>query len=169
MGFWSWLKGKTLGGKSVEVSTETLQKYVDQEKMAKLVMEEFTIHAAINLIANSISKCEFKTYSGGKENSGEEYYAWNFEPNLNQNASQFLQELVAKLLYNNECLVIESKGQLMIAEGFVKEEYALKETVFSHVYRKGLTFDRTFRMSEVLYFRLSNKNIRSLLSNMMNC
>jgi len=79
MGFWSWLKGKTLGGKSVEVSTETLQKYVDQEKMAKLVMEEFTIHAAINLIANCISKCEFKTYSGGKENSGEEYYAWNFE------------------------------------------------------------------------------------------
>lgn len=166
MGFWSWLKGKTLGGKSVEVSTETLQKYMDQEKMAKLVMEEFTIHAAINLIANCISKCEFKTYSGGKENSGEEYYAWNFEPNLNQNASQFLQELVAKLLYNNECLVIESKGQLMIAEGFVKEEYALKETVFSHVYRKGLTFDRTFRMSEVLYFRLSNKNIRSLLSNL---
>ena len=51
MGFWSWLKGKTLGGKSVEVSMETLQKYVDQEKMAKLVMEEFTIHAAINLIA----------------------------------------------------------------------------------------------------------------------
>ena len=59
MGFWSWLKGKTLGGKSVEVSMETLQKYVDQEKMAKLVMEEFTIHAAINLIANCISKCEF--------------------------------------------------------------------------------------------------------------
>ena len=46
------------------------------------------------------------------------------------------------------------------------KEYALKETVFSHVYRKGLTFDRTFRMSEVLYFRLSNKNIRSLLSNL---
>lgn len=30
MGFWSWLKGKTLGGKSVEVSMETLQKYVDR-------------------------------------------------------------------------------------------------------------------------------------------
>ena len=59
-------------------------------------------------------------------------------------------------------------GQLIIAESFTKEEYALKETVFSNVYRKGLTFDRTFRMSEVLYFRLNNKNIRQLLTNLCN-
>lgn len=166
MGFWNWMQGKLLGGKSVEITADTIQKYVDQEKMAKLVMEEFTIHAAINLIAGCISKSEFKTYERGVEKRGEEYYAWNFEPNKNQNASQFRHELVAKLLYNNECLVVESGGQLIVAESFSKEEFALKETVFSNVYRKGLTFDRTFRMSEVLYFRLNNKNIRRLLSDL---
>ncbi len=166
MGFWNYLKGKLLGGKSVEVSADTIEKLIDQEKMSRLVMEEFTIHAAINLIANCISKCEFRTFAGGKEKEGEEHYAWNYEPNANQNSSQFLQELVSKLLYNNECLVVESGGQLIIAESFAKEEFALKETIFSGVLRKGFTYSRTFRMSEVLYFRLNNKNIRRLLTDL---
>lgn len=168
MGFFKWLQGRLLGGKSIEVTADTIEKYVDQEKMAKLVMEEFTIHAAINLIANCVSKCEFKTFEKGKEKRGEEYYAWNFEPNKNQNSSQFLQEMVTKLLYSNECLVVEAGGQLINAESFGKEEFALKETVFSSVYRKGFTFNRTFQMSEVLYFQLNNKNIRKLLSDLCN-
>lgn len=168
MGFWNWLQGKVLGGKSIEVTAETIGKYVDQEKMSRLVMEEFTIHAAINLIANCISKCEFKTFQGRRETQGEEYYAWNYEPNVNQNSSQFLQELVTRLLYNNECLVVESGGQLIIAESFGKEEFALKETIFSGVSRKGFTYNRTFNMSEVLYYKLNNKNIRRLLSNLCN-
>ena len=168
MGLWKWLEGKMLGGKSVEVTAETIEKYIEQERLSNLVAEELTIHAAINLIANSISKCEFKTLKNGKEYQGEEYYVWNYEPNKNQNSSQFLQELTATLLYRNECLVVENNEQLIIAESFTKEEYALKETVFSNVYRKGLTFNRDFRMSEVLYFRLNNKNIRQLLTNLCN-
>ena len=163
MGFWKWLEGKLLGNKSVEISADTIKKYVDEENLQKLAMEEFTVHAAINLIANCISKCEFKTFMQGEEERGEEYYVWNYEPNKNQNASQFLQELVTKLLYNNECLVVESRGQLIIAESFGKEEFALNETIFSNVSRKGFMFSRTFKMSEVLYFRLNNKNIRRLL------
>ena len=168
MGLWSWLQGRLLGGKSVEVTAKTIEQFLDQEKMSNLVMEEFTIHAAINLIANCISKCEFKTFAGSQETQGEEHYAWNYEPNVNQNSSQFLQELVTRLLYNNECLVVESQGQLIIAESFGKEEFALKETVFSGVSRKGFTYSRTFLMSEVLYFRLNNQNIRRLLSNLCN-
>lgn len=166
MGFWNWLRGKMLGGKTVEISGKTIEEYIDQERMSSLAMEEFTIHAAINLIANCVSKCEFKTFQDGKEKEGEEYYAWNYEPNRNQNSSQFLQELVERLLYYNECLVVEADGQLVIAESFTKEEYCLKEALFKNVYRGGLTFKRTFPMSEVLYFRLNNKNIRQLLSNL---
>ena len=122
MSFWKWLRGKTLGGKSVEISADTIRKYVDQEKLSNLVAEELTVHAAINLVANSISKCEFRTLKNGKEYNGEEYYVWNYEPNKNQNSSQFLQELVATLLYRNECLVVEAAGQLIIAESFTKDE-----------------------------------------------
>ena len=120
MGFWKWLQGKLIGNSSIKVSADTIEKYVDEEGLSKLAMEEFTIHAAINLIANCISKCEFKTFAKGEEKEGEEHYVWNYEPNKNQNAGQFLQELVTKLLYNNECLVVESRGQLIIAESFGK-------------------------------------------------
>ena len=165
-GFFKYLKNLMNGRKSIEVAAETVAKYIDEEQITRLVMEEFTIHAAINMIANCISKCEFKTFEGGKEVNKEEYYAWNLEPNRNQNSSQFIQEIVSRLLYSNECLVIEPKGQLMIAESFSKEEFALKETIFSGVSRKGFTFDRSFRMSEVMSFQLNNKNIRKLLSDL---
>ncbi|MHA9740261.1 phage portal protein [Robinsoniella peoriensis] len=166
MGFWNWIQGKMLGGKSFEVTADSIASYIDREKMSRLVMEEFTIHAAINLIANCISKCEFKTFQSGKEFIGEESYKWNYEPNINQNSSQFIQELVTKLLYNNECLVVESNGQLIIAESYGSQEFALKETVFSGVSRKGFTYNRTFNMSDVLYFKLNNKNIRQMLKNL---
>lgn len=168
MGFWNWIQGKMLGGKSIEVTADTIANYIDQERMSRLVMEEFTIHAAINLIANCISKCEFKTFQLGKEFQGEESYKWNYEPNINQNSSQFIQELVTKLLYNNECLVVESNGQLIIAESYGSQEFALKETIFSGVSRKGFTYNRTFNMSDVLYFKLNNKNIRQMLKNLCN-
>lgn len=166
MGFWNWIQGKMLGGKSFEVTADSIASYIDREKMSRLVMEEFTIHAAINLIANCISKCEFKTFQSGKEFLGEESYKWNYEPNINQNSSQFIQELVTKLLYNNECLVVESNGQLIIAETYGSQEFALKETIFSGVSRKGFTYNRSFNMSDVLYFKLNNKNIRQLLKNL---
>lgn len=168
MGFWNWLSGKMMGGQTVEIDAKTVEEYVNQGEFSRLVTEEFLIHAAINLIANCISKCEFKTFQAGNEFCGDEYYMWNYEPNANQNSSQFIQELVSRLLYNNECLVVEVRGQLLIAESFCKEEYALNETIFTGVSRNGFTFGRPFRMSEVLYFRLNNKNIRCLLTNLCN-
>lgn len=170
MGLAEWRKDRAIkqkmtiteGGK--EIPAKDVEKYFDGEELAKLAAEELNVHAAINLIANSISKCEFQTFQRGEEYRGEEFYMWNFEPNRNQNASQFWQELVERLLYKNECLVVEVSGQLIIAESYTKEEFALNETIFRNVYRKGLTLQKDYRMSEVLFFRLNNKNIRKLLA-----
>ena len=142
------------------------------EKIASLstqiAIEEFAINIAINLIAGSISKCEFQTYLGGKKTKGDEYYLWNIEPNKNQNSTEFIQEIISKLLYENECLVIEHNGQLIIADSFNQKEYAVVENVFEDISRKDFIFPRTYRMSEVLYFKYNNKNIKRLFSNLMN-
>lgn len=142
------------------------------EKIASLstqiAIEEFAINIAINLIAGSISKCEFQTYLGGKKTKGDEYYLWNIEPNKNQNSTEFIQEVISKLLYENECLVIEHNGQLIIADSFYQKEYAVVENVFENITRKDFTIPRTYRMSEVLYFKYNNKNVKSLFSNLMS-
>lgn len=134
----------------------------------QIAVQEFAIETAINLISGCISKCEFQTFMNNKEIKEDEYYLWNYEPNKNQNSTEFIQELVSKLLRNNECLIVESNGQLIIADSFNQNEYALVENIFEDVTRKDFTFKRKFRMSEVLYFKLNNKDIRILLSSLMD-
>lgn len=163
MKFLDWIKDFF----GVEQSTIYLNSQALTTLETQLAIEEFAIVSAINLIASAVSKCEFKTYSKGKEIKGNEYYLWNIEPNKNQNSSQFIQEFISKLLYYGECLVIEIGGQLIIADDFTQNEYAVLENSFTNVSRGTMSFDRPFRMSEVLYFRLNNKDVRALLSKLI--
>lgn len=133
----------------------------------QLAVEDFAIQMAINLIAGTIAKCEFRTMLKGKQVKGDDYYTFNVEPNKNQNSNQFWHEVVAKMLYYNECLVVEMNGQLIIADSFTHDEYALFPDKFSNVTRKDFTFLRSFSADEVLYFTYANKDIRALLSGVM--
>lgn len=66
--------------------------------------------------------------------------------------------MVSQLYSRNEALVIEQNGQLLVADSFDRKPYALYDDVFSQVQVGDFTFNRTFMQSEVLYFRLSEKN-----------
>ena len=134
----------------------------------KLSIEGFSVQMAINLLAGLVAKCEFKTYVNGTEKKDDEYYLWNVEPNVNQNSSQFIQELISKLLYHNEVLVVEANGQLLIADSFSQTAFALFPNTFSGVTVGDFTFDKTFSMKDVLYYKLNNRNIRALLSELMD-
>lgn len=138
------------------------------EQYSKLAIEQFAINIAVNFISGCISKCEFKTFIKNKEIKQDEYYMWNIEPNKNQNSTEFIQEIISKLLKSNECLVIEVNGQLIIADSFNQEEFAIKENYFDQITRKEFTFDKRFYMSDVLYFKLNNEDIKLLLSNLMS-
>lgn len=163
MRFLDWIKDFF----GVDQSTIYLNEQAIATQEVQLAIEAFAISSAVNLIASAISKCEFKTYSNGQELKGEEYYLWNIEPNKNQNSSQFIQEFISKLLYNNECLVIEVNGQLIVADSFYQNEYATLENSFVNVAKGTMNFNKTFRMSEVLYFKLGNDDIRALLSKLL--
>ena len=126
--------------------------------------EEFYLQLAIQLIAGTLSKCEFRTFWDGKPVKREEYYLWNYEPNRNQNSSEFLQEFLSKLLYQNEALILDVGGELLIADGFCREEHPAGEDIFRGVYRGDVKFWREFPASEVLYFRYANRDVRALLS-----
>jgi len=129
-----------------------------------IYVREMAFWSAVNLLANAVSKCEFKTFLNRKEVKGKEYYLWNFEPNKNQNSSAFIHKLIAKLYRNNECLVIEQNGQLIVADSFVREPYVLYDDIFTQVRVDNFTFDRTFTQSEVLYWKLNDENIRKLIN-----
>jgi len=162
MTFINWMKSFLGVGETTINMTATA---ISTEQ--QLNIEIFAIHSAISLIANSISKCEFKTYWKGTEFKGEDWYLWNIEPNKNQNSSQYMQELISKLSFNNEALVLDIGGQLLVMDSFYQEEFATKENTFSSITKGTMSFDKVYNMSEVMYFKLGNTDIRALLSNLM--
>lgn len=162
MGLLSWLVNRISGDpEPTQVEIEELFSL-----QAELVIRNLAFQTAISLIANSISKCEFKTYFQYEEVKKQEYYLWNIEPNRNQNSSEFIRKWISKLYEDNECLIIENNGQLLIADTFNKKEYALFDCQFSGVTVGDFTFNKTFMMNEVLYFKLNNEDIRKLINAM---
>lgn len=136
------------------------------DNLTGLCIDTFAINVAVNIISGLIAKCEFVTYQNFKPLRGEEAYLWNVQPNINQNSTQFIQEFIQRLLTKNECLIFSFNNQLIIAESFRQQEYALSENYFDSVYRKGFSFNKKFKMSEVLYFRLNNQDIAKLFRNL---
>lgn len=169
MSIWTWLKDK-FGGGSIPFYGDSLDGYLDEYALTvgDIYIREMAFWSATNLMANAISKCEFKTYLKGDEVKKQEYYLWNVEPNKNQNSSAFLHKLIAQLYRHNECLIVEQNGQLIVADSYLKKEYALYEDTFTQVTIKDFTFNKTFKQSEVLFFKLNEVNMRNVVNGLYN-
>ena len=159
---WLWTK---LGGASVPLKIEmdgNMTEYVTL--LGDIQIREMAFWSAVNFISNAVSKCEFKTFLGNKEVKGAEYYLWNVEPNRNQNASGFIAKWLAQLYMNNEALIIDQNGQLLVADSFIRKPFALYEDIFTQVQVGDFTFDRAFVQSEVMYFPLGECDMRAVVS-----
>lgn len=163
MGLLTWIRYKLLNGQPIKTFITTDGFF---NLCAEVYIRDLAFQSAVNLISNSISKCEFKTFLANKEEKRLEYYLWNVEPNQNQNSSEFIHKWISKLYENNECLIIENDNQLFVADSFSKKENALIDNQFSQVNVGDFTFNRTFLMSDVLYFKLNNQDIRKLINGM---
>lgn len=126
-------------------------------------IRELAFESCVNLVGNIVSKCEIKTYSGGEEVKGPEYYLWNYAPNQNQNSTSFWHKLIYQLYHNREALVIENDGKLYVADSYNRKKYALYDDVFSQVAIDDFTFNQTFMASNVLFFELTNQDMKQIV------
>lgn len=163
LNFKKWLVEKLSGGAEkrslIEIDWPEFFGLMDQ-----VYLRELAFWTCVNKIANALSKCEFRTYYHNEPVKKAEYYLWNVEPNKNQNASAFLTKLIGKLYLNNEALVIESSGQLYVADDYQKQIYALYDYQFTGVTVDNFTFGKTFYQSEVLFFQLNSVDMRHLIN-----
>src|SRR5699024_1640883 len=58
------------------------------------------------------------------------------------------------------------KKDLIIADDFHREEYALYDDIFEHVIIGEFEFERSFKMSEVIYLEYNNIGITNMLYGM---
>ncbi|WP_252466454.1 phage portal protein [Desulfosporosinus nitroreducens] len=159
MGILTWIKSRMSNGEITVTPTDGADFF---SLLGETYIRELAFWSAVNMIANSISKCEFKTFLNGKEVKDREYYLFNIEPNKNQNSSAFIHQWISQLYRKNECLIIEENGQLLVADSYIRKPYALLDDVFTGVTVGDFTFNRSYTQADVLYFKLSEQDMRKV-------
>lgn len=137
---------------------------VASDMMEQLVFKELALQIAISYIANSLSKCEIKTFENGDETKGLLYYLLNVSPNPNQNASQFINQVVENYFYNGHALVVMHNDKLYCADSFdIDDSNPLKDFIFYNVSFNMQQLKKRYKSSEVFYFKLDNKDVKRLI------
>ncbi|TBW82500.1 phage portal protein, partial [Staphylococcus hominis] len=104
-----------------------------------------------------------------KDNTNTTYYKLNVRPNTDESAATFWQKVVRKLIYDNEVLIVVTDTKdLIVADDFTREEYALYDDVFKNIIVGDFEFERNFLMSEVIYLEYNNESITNMLSGLFS-
>lgn len=132
---------------------------------SRAYLKKMAIDSCINFVGRTVSQSEFRYKEEGKMVKSDWYYKLNVRPNTDSSASTFWQKFIYKLIYDNEVLVVLSDtNDLLIADGFVRTELALYEDTFSEVAVKDYTFERSFKMNEVIYVEYNNDKLESFIT-----
>lgn len=130
---------------------------------AEIFYKEFAIQTCISIITNALILAEFETFEKGKKLKKNNYYLFNIEPNMNQNATEFWMQVISKLVYDNECLIIQHDSQLFVADSFEHDEYVFYEDTYKNVVVRGYSLSDTFNESDVIYLKLNDGNIKKVI------
>ncbi|MCC5465550.1 phage portal protein [Pelosinus sp. Bkl1] len=133
------------------------------ELASEVFYKELAVQSCVNLIANTVSRGEFLTFEKGKDVRKNNYYLFNVEPNQNKSASKFWRDVIHKLVYENECLVIQQGGMFYVADSFGITEFAFKENVYNNIVVGDLGLTGSRVESEVFHFELHNEKINNVV------
>ena len=139
-----------------------------RETSHKAYIKQWALDTCINHIARTISQTKFEIIDGeNKDSSSTTHYKLNVRPNTDESAATFWQKVIRKLIYDNEVLIVVTDNKdLIIADDFHREEYALYDDIFEHVIIGEFEFERSFKMSEVIYLEYNNIGITNMLYGM---
>ena len=138
-----------------------------QDQSLRVHMKKLAIEICITFLGRTISQSEFRVRNGTEFEKNELYYRLNIRPNKNQTASTFWQNVIRKLVYDNECLIIQAiDGDLFIADDFEQHRYAVYEDYFSNMMIRDFKFERTYKQSEVIHLKYSNEKMSTMIDSL---
>lgn len=164
LNFFKWLMGS---GKtsSVEITCKELF-----EAAQEYQIRELSFWVCANMVANALSRCEFRTFRENKEIKEREYYLWNISPNVNQNSSAFLHKLVAKLYQDNEVLVVDTLprgdlSSLVVADSWEPpDNWPSRQNEYRGVTVGDYQFNYPFYENSVLHLQLNYADMRPIIN-----
>lgn len=165
MSFWDFFPRKRAASQNREVVFDC-RELLDLDGL-EFSFREAAFWMCVDIVANALGKCEMKQFENRRAIRGTEYWRWNYEPNKNQNASEFWHKLVAHLFKDGDALVVAEP----YGDGFcVADEFDIDDDRPVYVYRHVRIGKREpiKRISEgdVMYIRLNHRNIEPIISKM---
>ncbi|OAB48467.1 phage portal protein [Paenibacillus antarcticus] len=128
-------------------------------------LKKIALETNINFIGRTISQCEFRIMQDKKRIKNDWDYLLNVRPNTDQSSADFWQRFVYRLIDDNEVLVIlTDDNNLLIADSYYREEFAVYPDIFKDVVVKNYRFTRSFRMDEVIYLTYNNEKLSQFLN-----
>ena len=141
----------------------------EQTEAKRLYLKKMSIDSVLNFVGRIMSTAKFKVIDTDGKKHKEWEYTLNVRPNLDMSATLFWQRLFYKLLFDNEVLVIFTEDdQLLIADGFMRNKYAVFEDTFESVSVKDYVFKKKFNMSDVIYLEYSNNELQNITKELFN-
>jgi HK97 family phage portal protein len=135
-----------------------------RELFVEISYKKLAIDACVNMLAATLSGCEFLTFEQGTATRKDLYYLLNVRPNPNQSAGEFWNSFVSRLLKDNEVLVVQhSDGNLYVADSFNVDDNVIYPHRYENVTVGSLVFARWFDESDVLHVKLHDENISRLI------
>lgn len=133
----------------------------------------------VNIVANAVGRCEFRTFRGNREIREKDYYTWNVEPNVNENSTMFLHKVVSRLYKDNEVLIVNAKPIIIntitnerretfvVADSWTpSEEYPSRQREYSDVVVGDYQYRYPFRESQVIHLKLNHVDMTPVIDGM---
>lgn len=134
-----------------------------------LQLKSLAVDKSAEFVARIFSRSEFKYLEKGKTKKSDWDYLLNVRPNKNESASEFWQKVVYRLITKNEVLIfLTDDDQLLVADSFTRTKYAVYDDVFEYVSCRGYTFEKRFRMSEVIFLQYNNNRLQEYVSDLFS-
>ena len=142
--------------------------FEDLERMfGNLQLKSLAIDKSAEFIARIFAKSAFNYQENGKAKPSDWDYLLNVRPNKNESASDFWQKVVYRLITKNEVLIfLTTDDQLLVADSYTRIKYAVYDDVFEFVTCRGFTFEKRFRMSEVIFLQYNNNRLQDYISDL---
>lgn len=152
------------GGKWIDIQCQELA-----EAAQEYQIRELSFWICANMIANAIGRCDFRTFRKDKEIFEREAYIWNVEPNKNQNSTEFLHKLIAKLFAENEALIIGDSnapdaGLLVADEWDVNDDDPRKENKYKNIVIEETKVNGVYRERDVIHLKLNHVNMHPIIN-----
>ncbi|TDM15706.1 phage portal protein [Macrococcus bovicus] len=131
-----------------------------QDLSARSYLKRMALQTSIEYLARAIAQTRFIVKGTNKAEQDALTYKLNVRPNTDQSAANFWHEVMTKLIYDGEVLIIQTDTKdLVVATDFQRDEMALYDDTFSDVYVKDYKYERVFKMSDVIYMKYANQKL----------